>query len=121
MSFLDRFKLQPRWKHADPAVRAAAVAELTDDPEHQQALVEIASSDEDVRVRRAALERLNSVEEAARALAGLEDQRQLASVAESSPHQAVRGAALERISDSKALSHVARQASDGQTALDAVA
>ena len=26
MSFLDRFKLQPRWKQADPAVRAAAVA-----------------------------------------------------------------------------------------------
>ena len=66
MSFLDRFKLQPRWKHADPAVRAAAVAELTDDPEHQQALVELAGSDEDVRVRRAALERLNSVEELAR-------------------------------------------------------
>jgi len=66
MSFLDRFKLQPRWKHADPAVRAAAVAELTDDPEHQRALVELAGSDEDVRVRRAALERLNSIEDLAR-------------------------------------------------------
>ena len=66
MSFLDRFKPQPRWKHADPAVRAAAVAEMPDDPEHQQALVELAGSDEDVRVRRAALERLNSVEELAR-------------------------------------------------------
>ena len=33
MSFLDRFKPQPRWKHADAAVRAAAVHELlTDDP-----------------------------------------------------------------------------------------
>ena len=28
MSFLDRFKPQPKWKHADPTVRAAAVAEL---------------------------------------------------------------------------------------------
>ena len=43
MSFLDRFKPQPRWKHADPTVRAAAVAELlTDDPEQQRALVELA-------------------------------------------------------------------------------
>ena len=30
MSFLDRFKPQPKWKHADPTVRAAAVAELDD-------------------------------------------------------------------------------------------
>lgn len=60
MSFLDRFKLQPRWKHADPAVRAAAVAELPDDAEHQAVLRELAASDEDVRVRRAAAGRLTS-------------------------------------------------------------
>lgn len=67
MSFLDRFKPQPRWKHADPAVRLAAVAELTDaDPEHRQALLELAASDEDARVRRAAIGRVNDVTELAR-------------------------------------------------------
>jgi hypothetical protein len=61
MSFLDRFKMQPRWKHADPAVRAAAVSELTDDPDHQRALIELAGSDDDAGVRRAALHRVLSV------------------------------------------------------------
>ena len=62
MSFLDRLRLQPRWKNADPAVRAAAVADFPDDPEHQQILAELAG-DEDVRVRRAATARLRSVSE----------------------------------------------------------
>ena len=62
MSFLDRFKPQPKWKHADPTVRAAAVAELViDDPEQQRALVELAGTDEDVRVRRAAVARVDTV------------------------------------------------------------
>ena len=65
MSFLDRFKLQPKWRHADPAVRAAAVAELTDDPEHQSVLLELAG-DEDLRVRRAALDRITTVPELVR-------------------------------------------------------
>ena len=60
MSFLDRLRPQPRWKNADPAVRAAAVAEVPDDPEHQQILAELAG-DEDVRVRRAAAARLRNV------------------------------------------------------------
>ena len=62
MSFLDRLRPQPRWKNADPAVRAAAVAELPDDPEHQQILAELAG-DDDVRVRRAAVGRLRNVTE----------------------------------------------------------
>jgi hypothetical protein len=61
MSFLDRFKPMPRWKHADAAVRASAVAELTpDDPEHQRALLDLAV-DDDLRVRRAAITRIESV------------------------------------------------------------
>ena len=61
MSFLDRLRPQPKWKHADAAVRAAAVAELSDHfPEQQQVLADLAA-DEDVRVRRAALARLRSV------------------------------------------------------------
>jgi hypothetical protein len=58
MSFLDRFKPQPRWRHSDAAVRAAAVAEIADDDGSLATLRELASSDEDVRVRRAAAERL---------------------------------------------------------------
>ena len=58
MSFLDRFKPQPRWKHADAAVRAAAVEEIPSDEESLATLRELASGDEDVRVRRAAAGRL---------------------------------------------------------------
>jgi hypothetical protein len=61
MSFLDRFKPQPRWKHADPAVRAAAVAEIPDDLEHQAVIEDLASADEDLRVRREALARVANV------------------------------------------------------------
>ena len=58
MSFLDRFKPQPRWRHTDAAIRAAAVSEIPDDEESRQTIRELASADEDVRVRRAASERL---------------------------------------------------------------
>ena len=66
MSFLDRFKSQPKWKHADAAVRAAAVNELAlEDPEQQRALIELAG-DEDIRVRRAAHARIDAVEDLVR-------------------------------------------------------
>ena len=39
MSFLDRFKPQPRWKHADAAVRAAAAVEIPDDAEHEATIL----------------------------------------------------------------------------------
>jgi len=61
MSFLDRFKPQPRWKHTDPAIRAAAVPEIPDDPEHWSAIHELATADDDVRVRTAALARVTDV------------------------------------------------------------
>ena len=61
MSFLDRFKPQPRWKHTDAAVRAVAIAEMPDDAEHRELIAELATSDEDVKVRRAALLRLSDV------------------------------------------------------------
>ncbi|MEO8522265.1 MAG: hypothetical protein ABI603_12930, partial [Acidobacteriota bacterium] len=57
MSFLDRFKPQPRWKHADAATRAAAVVDIPEDDEFQEALDEL-TRDEDVRVRRAAVARV---------------------------------------------------------------
>ncbi len=65
MSFLDRFKPQPRWKHADPAIRAAAVTEVPLDDEHRADLMELAG-DEDPRVRRAAAARLFAVEDLVR-------------------------------------------------------
>jgi hypothetical protein len=58
MSFLDRFRPAPKWKNPDPAVRAAAVDEIPDDPEHADVLRELAAEDEDVRVRRSAGARL---------------------------------------------------------------
>ena len=63
MSFLDRFKPQPRWKHADPAVRADAVPTIPDDEEHLAVLQELAREDTDLRVRRAAGARLTRVED----------------------------------------------------------
>lgn len=65
MSFLDRFKPQPRWKHADAAIRAAAVNEVPQDEEHRPDLMELAA-DEDLRVRRAAVARLFAVEDLVR-------------------------------------------------------
>ena len=61
MSFLDRFKPQARWKHADPAIRAAAVGDIPEDDEHRAVIAELATKDEDVRVRRAAVARLADV------------------------------------------------------------
>ena len=61
MSFLDRFKPQPRWKHADPAIRAAAVSEIPADSEHDAVLEDLATNDEDARVRAAAIARVNDV------------------------------------------------------------
>jgi hypothetical protein len=58
MSFLDRFKPQPRWKHTDPAIRAAAVAEIPDDAEHRGVIEELAMGDENASVRSAAIARV---------------------------------------------------------------
>ncbi|HEY7500204.1 MAG TPA: DUF349 domain-containing protein [Vicinamibacterales bacterium] len=59
MSFLDRFKPQPKYRNPDPAIRLAGVAELPDDAEHWGVIAELAASDEDVRVRRAAIARIS--------------------------------------------------------------
>jgi Domain of Unknown Function (DUF349) len=61
MSFLDRFKPQPKYRNPDPAIRLVGVAELPDDPEHWGVIAELAASDEDVRVRRAAINRVGAV------------------------------------------------------------
>jgi hypothetical protein len=59
MSLFDRLKPTPRWKHADPLVRLAAVHEVQDSAENAgEILSTLARSDVDPRVRRAAVTRL---------------------------------------------------------------
>ena len=58
MGILDRLKPQPRWKHADAAVRLEAVRDLSDPAE----LAILAESDPDARVRRSCVTRLSEVE-----------------------------------------------------------
>src|SRR3954453_1978054 len=59
MGILERLRPQPRWKHADPAVRAAAVYELG--PDDREALRALPREDAEARVRRAAVRRLTEV------------------------------------------------------------
>ena len=116
MSFLDRFKPQPRWKHADPAVRAEAAASLNDDDEHGEALRELARGDADVRVRRAAGARLSRAEDLvllARAESDEELRREyadrLVAVANApAGDDAAAAIALEGLDDQKQLSAIAK-------------
>ncbi|MGH9348782.1 MAG: hypothetical protein ACRD26_16110, partial [Vicinamibacterales bacterium] len=57
MGLLEKLRPQPRWKHGDPSVRAAAVYELG--PEDVDALRALAREDADARVRRAAVSRVD--------------------------------------------------------------
>ena len=59
MGILEKLRPQPRWKHADPGVRAAAVYELG--PDEGEALRLLAREDAEARVRRAAVTRLSDV------------------------------------------------------------
>jgi hypothetical protein len=58
MSLLDR--LRPRWHHSDPDVRVEAVRQLA--REEQELLGAVARHDEDTRVRRSAIKKLDSAE-----------------------------------------------------------
>src|ERR687897_3158679 len=57
MGILEKLRPQPRWKHGDPSVRAAAVYELG--PDEADALRALAREDADARVRRAAVSRVD--------------------------------------------------------------
>jgi hypothetical protein len=59
MGILEKLRPQPRWKHADPGVRAAAVYELG--PDEGDALRLLAREDTEARVRRAAVTRLSDI------------------------------------------------------------
>src|SRR5258707_786538 len=84
MALLDRFRAQPRQKHPDPAIRMGFVGELPID--ERALLAEIAQTDEDAGVRRAAVSKL--MEPAA-----------LAAVAGSDIDQDVRDAARSMLRD----------------------
>jgi hypothetical protein len=56
MGLLEKLRPQPKWKHADPAVRLDALQTIDDTD--QEALVALATEDPDARVRRAAAGRV---------------------------------------------------------------
>ena len=150
MGILDRLKPQPRWKHADAAVRLEALRELDDAVE----LAILAEHDADPRVRRASLARVDDVAVLARvaggdadeetrersadrlvalasapeadeaaalaAARGLLDARRLSTLAKGEAADAVRVEALARIDDPRALGSIARHAKHEATALAAL-
>jgi hypothetical protein len=126
MGFLDRFKPQPRWKHADAAVRAAAVEALSD--HEQDVLRSIAAEDPDPAVRRTALARVTDVATLARIAREDADEgvraeaRELvAEIARDSTEETEAFAALEGLDDSRELAVVARAAETEAVALAALA
>ncbi|HKE87774.1 MAG TPA: DUF349 domain-containing protein [Vicinamibacterales bacterium] len=99
MGILEKLRPQPRWKHADPGVRAAAVYELG--PEEGDALRQLAREDAEARVRRAAVTRLNDIAE-------------LGDIAKTDPDEEVRAEAV------RGLAGMAAETSDAVRAADAV-
>ena len=100
MGILEKLRPQPRWKHTDPAVRAAAVYELA--PEEVEPLLALARDDADARVRRAAVTRLD-------------DATVLGEIAEADPDGDVRNEAV------RGLAGVAMEAEDPEYARVAIA
>jgi hypothetical protein len=99
MGILEKLRPQPRWKHADPGVRAAAVYELG--PDEGEALRQLAREDTEARVRRAAVTRLSDV-----ALLG--------DIGRTDPDDDVRAEAI------RGLAGLAAEADDVERATDAV-
>jgi hypothetical protein len=95
MGLLEKLRPQPRWKHADPSVRAAAVYELG--PEEGEALRSLAREDADARVRRAAVSRVD-------------DPTVLGEIGRSDPDEDVRAEAI------RVLAGLAVEATDGASA-----
>jgi hypothetical protein len=99
MGILEKLRPQPRWKHTDPAVRAAAVYELG--PDEADALHALAREDAEPRVRRAAATRID-------------DPSVLADIAKTDPDEDVRAEAIRGIAG------IAAETDDLPQALDAV-
>ena len=97
MGILERLRAAPRWKHTDPAVRAAAVYELGAD--EGDALRGLAREDPEPRVRRAAVSRLDDVPV-------------LGEVARTDPDEDVRAEAVRNLTGLAAESADPAQAAD---------
>lgn len=99
MGILEKLRPQPRWKHADPGVRAAAVYEMG--PDEVDLLLGLVREDADSRVRRAAVVRLSDVDV-------------LAEVARTDPDEEVRAEAI------RGLTGLAAETDDPAPASDVV-
>src|ERR1044071_4964952 len=115
MGLLDNLKPQPRWKHADPAVRLEALRDLEDQVE----LGLLAEQDPDVRVRRASIPRVEAADVLGRIAAKdtdtdtrdrAADRLVVLALASENGHAL---AAVEQLTDSRRLSAIAKsEASD---------
>lgn len=129
MALLDRFRAQPRQKHADPAVRLAFVQEVPID--EREMLAEIAREDPDVRVRRAAVVKLLDPVALAGVAAGDADEavradatgmlRDLALEAFDGVSEADALAAADAVSDAKTLAAIAKASGREAIAVRALA
>src|SRR5688572_2035117 len=99
MGILEKLRPQPRWRHADPTVRVAAVYELG--PDDSEALHAIAREDAEARVRRAAVTRIDELDV-------------LGEIAKTDPDEEVRAEAV------RGLAGIAAEADDTAQAIDAV-
>jgi uncharacterized pyridoxal phosphate-containing UPF0001 family protein len=115
MPLLDRFRARPAWQSRDAETRVAAVRELAAD--QQDVLGEIARTDEDARVRRAAVKRLSDPAALAQCVQGDGDEGVRAEAMELLLGMAVNGQegaralqALEGLKESKHLVAAAREA-----------
>jgi len=127
MSFLDRFKIQPKYRSTDPEQRVAGVQELTDAPEDAAVLVSLAREDADSRVRRAALARIQDVNVLADLAAAEADAsirgdliERLAAVAASSDSADAARRALAALSDPKQIGTVAKSSPVDAVRVEAV-
>jgi Domain of Unknown Function (DUF349) len=130
MSFLDRFKIQPKYKSTDPEVRLAAVREFGEGPvtdEDRAAIVALAREDVDPRVRRAAAGRIEDVEVLAAIASGDADEGiraevldRLAGVAASSTTAAAASTALAALRDPKQIGTVAKSSPVDSVRIEAV-
>ena len=99
MGILEKLRPPPRWKHADPTVRVAAVYELG--PNESDALHALAREDTEPRVRRAAVARIDAA-------------AVLGEIARGDPDEEVRAEAV------RGLAGIAAEADDPAQAIDAV-
>ena len=128
MSFLDRFKIQPKYKSADPEIRAAYLQELDAGPigeEDAAVVVALAREDADARVRRAAAARIDDVGVLSGIAAGDADPAiraevldRLAAIAASDDPAAPQ--ALGALTDAKQISTVAKTSASEAVRTEAV-